>query len=52
MQHPNQIQGLFGLDGSVKDSKCVIIPVPWEVTTSYGGGTAKGPTQVLKASTK
>lgn len=42
--------GLFGLDGSVKDSKIVIIPVPWEVTTSYGGGTAKGPTQVLKAS--
>lgn len=42
--------GLFGLDGTVKDSKIVIIPVPWEVTTSYGGGTAKGPAQILKAS--
>ena len=42
--------GLFGLGGTVKDSKIVIIPVPWEVTTSYGGGTVHGPTQVLKAS--
>ncbi|MEZ4845489.1 MAG: arginase family protein [Bdellovibrionota bacterium] len=27
-----------------------MIPVPWEVTTSYGGGTAKGPQEILKAS--
>jgi agmatinase len=44
--------GLFGLDGNVKDSKIVIIPVPWEVTTSYGGGTAHGPDQILKASSQ
>jgi agmatinase len=41
---------LFGLDSDLKDSKIVLIPVPWEVTTSYGGGTAKGPAQILKAS--
>jgi agmatinase len=42
--------GLFGLDGDVKNSKIVVIPVPWEVTTSYGGGTSRGPQQVLEAS--
>lgn len=41
---------LFGLDFGPKDAKIVLIPVPWEVTTSYGGGTAKGPAQILKAS--
>lgn len=42
--------GIFGLENSVQDSAIVLIPVPWEVTTSYGGGTAKGPSQILKAS--
>lgn len=41
---------LFGLDSNLQDSKIVMIPVPWEVTTSYGGGTAKGPQDILKAS--
>jgi agmatinase len=40
---------LFGLDSDLADSKIVMIPVPWEVTTSYGGGTAKGPQEILKA---
>lgn len=47
---PKPDSGLFGLDGTVKNSKIVIIPVPWEVTTSYGGGTSGGPKDVLKAS--
>jgi agmatinase len=31
-------------------SKFVILPVPFEKTVSYGGGTAKGPEAILKAS--
>lgn len=27
-----------------------VIPVPWEASVSYGGGTAKGPSAILKAS--
>jgi agmatinase len=28
----------------------VLVPVPWEVTTSYGGGTARGPRAIFDAS--
>jgi agmatinase len=42
--------GLFGVPTTFDNSKIVIIPVPWEVTTSYGGGTAAGPECVWKAS--
>lgn len=42
--------GLFGIPTSEDTAKIVIIPVPWEVTTSYGGGTALGPETVWKAS--
>jgi agmatinase len=41
---------LFGLPFTPDEAEIVIIPVPWEVTVSYGGGTAKGPEAVLKAS--
>ncbi len=33
-----------------KDSKIVIVPVPYEKTTSYGKGTMKGPKAILEAS--
>ncbi len=42
--------GLFGIPSSPETARIVIIPVPWEVTTSYGGGTARGPQAVLEAS--
>lgn len=42
--------GIFGLPNSLADSKVVIIPVPFEATTSYGGGTAGGPAAILEAS--
>lgn len=42
--------GLFGIPTSAEKAKVVVIPVPWEVTTSYGGGTANGPLAVWKAS--
>lgn len=42
--------GVFGLPFSVEEASIVFIPVPWEVTTSYGGGTAKAPRAILSAS--
>ena len=41
---------LFGVESSLTESSLVLIPVPWEVTTSYGVGTSKGPLAILKAS--
>ena len=42
--------GLFGIPTDPATAKVVIIPVPWEVTTSYGSGTSAGPQAVLEAS--
>ncbi|MBI3135596.1 MAG: agmatinase family protein [Bacteroidetes bacterium] len=42
--------GIFGLPFSADESQIIIIPVPWEVTVSYGGGTAAGPAAVFDAS--
>ena len=35
--------GLFGIPSDPKTARVIVIPVPWEVTTSYGSGTADGP---------
>ena len=42
--------GIFGLPGSTEDAKLIYLPVPWEATVSYGGGTSQGPSAVLQAS--
>lgn len=42
--------GIYGLPFKEKDAKVVYIPVPWDVTTSYQAGTAKGPKAILAAS--
>lgn len=42
--------GIFGLPFSAEQSAVVIIPVEWELTTSYGRGTADGPAAVKEAS--
>jgi agmatinase len=42
--------GIFGLPFTPEDSKIVLIPVPYEATTSYGGGTSNGPAAILEAS--
>lgn len=42
--------GIFGLPFSEKDSKVVILSVPFEATTSYLGGTSKAPARILEAS--
>lgn len=41
---------VFGLPFNTSESECVLIPVPWEVTVSYGGGTIDGPEQIFEAS--
>lgn len=41
---------MFGLPFSIAESETVLIPVPWEVTVSYGGGTIDGPEQIFDAS--
>ncbi len=42
--------GIFGLPYTETEAKLVYLPVPWEATTSYGGGTAQAPAAILKAS--
>jgi len=41
---------IFGLPTNEDDSRVVILPVPWEVTVSYGAGTARAPEAMLRAS--
>jgi agmatinase len=42
--------GMYGLPFTLDECETILIPVHWEVTVSYGGGTAKGPEAILKAS--
>ena len=42
--------GVFGLPHSEAEARVVLVPVPWEATTSYGGGAADGPRAILEAS--
>ncbi len=41
---------LFGLPYTNENAELIIIPVPWEVTVSFKGGTARAPEQILRAS--
>ncbi|MFA6354906.1 MAG: agmatinase family protein [Candidatus Paceibacterota bacterium] len=42
--------GIFGLPFGVEESKMILVPIPWEATVSYHGGTAEGPKAILDAS--
>ena len=42
--------GIYGLPFTPGDAAVVVVPVPFEATTSYGGGTSRGPKAVLEAS--
>lgn len=46
----NPNNNIFGLPTTEEGAKLVILPVPWEVTVSYGAGTARSSEAVLKAS--
>lgn len=61
MQLPQPLRGLtwelphnfLGLDEATSDfgrANVVILPVPYEATTSFGGGTRGGPAAILEAS--
>lgn len=61
MKVPGSLRGLgwelphnfLGLDEAASDferARAVILPVPYEATTSFGGGTAGGPAAILEAS--
>ncbi len=42
--------GIYGLPHTPEDAGVILVPVPWEPTTSYGRGTARGPAAILHAS--
>ena len=42
--------GIFGLPFSPDEAQIVLIPAPWGVTVSYGGGTHNGPRAIYEAS--
>ncbi|HMO15480.1 MAG TPA: agmatinase family protein [Pirellulaceae bacterium] len=42
--------GLFGLPFDEEQAKIIVIPVPFDATTSYGSGTSLGPAAILRAS--
>jgi agmatinase len=41
---------IFGLPYSEDEASIIILPVPWDVTTSYSNGTSNGPKTILEAS--
>jgi agmatinase len=42
--------GIFGIPVTEAEAKLVLLPVPWEVTTSYGVGASNGPRIIRQAS--
>jgi agmatinase len=42
--------GVFGLPHAESEALVVLVPVPWEATTSYGGGASEGPKAIREAS--
>lgn len=46
----NPNNNIFGLPTTEEDAGLIILPVPWEVTVSYGAGTARSAEAIFKAS--
>lgn len=46
----NPDNNIFGLPFNEEEARVVIFPVPWEVTVSFGSGTARSAEQIMKAS--
>ena len=46
----NPNNNIFGLPFSEDEARLIILPVPWEVSVSYGVGTARNTDRVFKAS--
>ncbi len=47
---PATFDGIYGLWHTPDEARVVLVPVPWEPTTSYRKGTAGGPAAILEAS--
>ena len=47
---PHTFLGLDAEASAFATARAVLLPVPWEATTSYGGGTRLGPRAILEAS--
>ncbi|MDM1406573.1 agmatinase family protein [Myroides sp. DF42-4-2] len=41
---------IYGLPFTAEESEIIVVPVPWEVTVSYGAGASEGPQAILEAS--
>ena len=41
--------GIYGLNYTPEEARLILYPIPWEVTTSSGGGTALAPTAIKEA---
>ena len=41
---------IFSVPFSEDEARLVILPVPWEVTVSFGSGTARAAEQIMRAS--
>ena len=46
----NPNNNIFGLPFSEEEARLVILPVPWEVTVSFGSGTSRSSEHIFKAS--
>ncbi len=47
---PDTFLGMDAEASAWERARAVVLPVPWEATTSYGGGTREGPRAILEAS--
>lgn len=41
---------IYGLPFTAEESEIIVVPVPWEVTVSYGAGASEGPEAIFDAS--
>jgi agmatinase len=46
----NPNNNIFGLPFTEEEARVVILPIPWEVTVSYGAGTARSAEHIFRAS--
>src|SRR5215467_371665 len=46
----NPRNNIFGLPFTEEEARVVILPVPWEVTVSYGSGTSRAAEKIFNAS--
>ena len=50
MNAPDNFLGLPGAASAFDQARVLVLPIPFEATVSYGGGTAQGPAAIITAS--